>query len=196
MAFFEGVLLVVTGLATMGFGLFLFYALLPLLYFFFGFGVGHELSLLITSTPPGEIGLMNLIFAFGGGILFAAGAYFLEPFRRILIGVGLWSLLGGLIATALGLTGFLGVAIMFVAAVIGGTLTLRVFDAFIIVASALGGTGLAMDGAHQIFPSLIFFDRAVIVSGAVTPAIIWIVLSAIAMVWQFKHIERWKGKPG
>ena len=96
-----------------------------------------------------------------------------------------------LIASALGLTGFLGVIIMVVCAVIGAGITLAVFDAFIVVASSLGGTGLAMDGGHLIFQSLGFLDRTAIAQGAVTPLIIWIVGGAIAMGWQFMNIERW-----
>ncbi len=190
----NGVFLIVVGLATMGLGLFLFYAMLPLFYAFFGFGVGYELGLFLTSTPADEFSVFRLAFAGGGAVVFAAGAYFLEPFRRVLLGIGLGSLLGGLIANALGLTGFLGVVIMAIAAFIGAGIVLRVFDAFIIGATALGGAGLAMDGAHLVFRSLGILDRTTIVNGAVTPLIIWLVLGAIAIGWQFKNLEKWTKK--
>ena len=192
MILLHGALLIVSGVAIMTFGLYLFYLFLPLFYFFFGLGVGYELGSFLTSAPAGEMSLVKLIFACGGGVIFALGAYFLEPIRRILIGIGLGSLLGGLVANALGLAGVFGIVIMIIAAAIGAGLTLAVFDRFIIIASAFGGAGLALDGAHQFFRSLDIFDRATIVDGAVAPAVIWMILSAIAVVWQFMNIKRWR----
>ena len=192
MSLVNGIFLVLVGLGAMGFGLMLFYALLPLFYAFFGLGVGYWFGSLLTSSPEGEMSFIKLIFGLGGAILFAGGAYFFEPFRRILIGIGMGSLVGGLIASALGLTGFFGVAIMIVGAVIGAGLTLRVFDAFVVVSSAFGGAGLAMDGTHLIFRSLDLVDRTAISEGALAPLVVWLVAGAIAMGWQFTNIERWK----
>ena len=189
----NGISLILVGLAAMGFGLFLFYALLPLFYAFFGVGVGYWFGSLLTGAPPGETNLTKLLFAIGGGVLFAVSAYFLEPFRRILIGIGLGSLIGGLIASALGVTGFFGVVIMMVAAVIGAGITLAVFDTFIVVASAIGGAGLAMDGLYLIFKSIDILDRTAIANGALVPLIIWIVAGTVAMGWQFMNFERWTG---
>lgn len=196
MSIVNGILLTLVGLGAMGFGLMLFYALLPLFYAFFGLGVGYWLGSLLTSAPEGEMSFIKLLFGVGGAILFAGGAYFFEPFRRILIGIGLGSLLGGLIASALGLTGFLGVVIMVVGAFVGAGLTLKVFDAFIVVSSSFGGAGLAMDGMHLIFGSLDLFDRGAIGEGAAAPLIVWIVVGAIAMGWQFMNIERWAKRAG
>ena len=187
----NGILLIVVGIGAMGFGLMLFYALLPLFYAFFGVGVGYWLGAMLTGTPPGEMSFIKLLFALGGGALFAGGAYYFEPFRRILIGVGLGALVGGLIASALGLTGFFGVVIMAITAVIGAFVTLAVFDAFIVVASSIGGAGLVMDGIHLILPALDIFDRSAIAGGALAPLIIWVVAGAVAMGWQFSNIERW-----
>jgi len=191
MLILNGLLIVIVGLTTMSFGLFLFYALLPLFYALFGAGVGYELGTLVTSTPPGEMNFVKLMFVLVGGIAFAATAYFLEPVRRILIGLGLGSLLGGLVATAFGLTGLFGVIVMALAAAVGAGITLKMFDTFIVVASAIGGAGLALDGAHLVFRSLGIFDRATIADGAVMPLFLWIALSAVAMAWQFRNIERW-----
>jgi len=189
----NGIILILVGLGAMGFGLFLFYALLPLFYAFFGVGVGYWLGSLLTGAPEGELSIVKLVFAIGGGALFAGGAYFFEPLRRILIGIGLGSLIGGLIASAFGLTGFLGALFMIGGAVIGAGITLIVFDAFIIVASAVGGAGLAMDGLHLIFRSLDILDRAAIAEGASVPLLIWVIVVAIAMGWQIMNIERWTG---
>ena len=194
MTILNGLFLIVVGLGVMGFGLMLFYALLPLFYGFFGAGVGFWLGTLVTGTAPEQMSWIKLLFALGGVIVFAGGAYFFEPFRRILIGIGLGSLLGGLIASALGLTGFFGVVIMVVAAFIGAGITLAMFDTFIVVCSAFGGAGLAMDGGHLMFQSMNFLDRTTIAGGAYTPLVIWAVLGAIAMGWQFMNIARWTSK--
>ncbi len=192
----NGIALILVGLGVMGFGLFLFYALLPLFYAFFGVGVGYWFGSLLTGAPPGDANLVKLLFAIGGAVLFGGSAYFLEPFRRILVGIGLGSLVGGLIASAIGLTGFLGAVIMIAAGVVGALITLAVFDPYIIVASAFGGAGLAMDGLHLIFRSVGILDRTAIADGAMLPLVIWIVAGAVGMGWQFKNIARWTVSSG
>ena len=62
MVILNGILLLVVGLGAMGFGLMLFYALLPLFYAFFGVGVGYWLGSLLTSTPPGEMSFIKALF--------------------------------------------------------------------------------------------------------------------------------------
>jgi hypothetical protein len=192
----NGIALIFVGLGVMGFGLFLFYALLPLFYAFFGVGVGYWFGSLLTGAPPGDANLIKLLFAIGGAVLFGGSAYFLEPFRRILVGIGLGSLVGGMIASAIGLTGFLGTIIMIAAGVIGALITLAVFDPYIIVASAFGGAGLAMDGSHLIFRSFGILDRTEIADGAMLPLVIWIVAGTVGMGWQFKNIARWTVRTG
>jgi len=187
----NGIILAVAGFGAMGFGLFLFYVLLPLFYASFGAGVGYWLGSFLTSSPPGEMSMIKFIFVLGGAILFACSAYFLEPFRRVLIGIGLGSLIGGLIASALGLTGFPGAIIMVVGAILGTGITLALFDRFIIVASAIGGAGLVMDGVFLAFGSPSIFNRAGIAEFAIGPIVVWGVLAAIAIGWQLKNIERW-----
>jgi len=59
MMILDGVLLIVVGLARMGFGLFLFYAFLPLFYAFFGFGVGYSLGSYLASAIPGELSFIK-----------------------------------------------------------------------------------------------------------------------------------------
>ena len=191
MAFLNGIFLLIVGLGVMAFGLMIFYAMLPLFYAFFGFGVGYWLGSLLTSVAPGEFSLIKLFFACGGAVLFAFAAHVLEQYRRILVGIGLGSLLGGLIASALGLTGFFGVIIMVAAGVAGALMTLAVFDTFIIIMTALGGSGLVMDGLHLIMPSLNAFDRAAIGQGGFVPLMIWAALAAIAIGWQYSNIDRW-----
>ena len=194
MTLLNGILLVLAGLGAMGFGLMIFYALLPLFYAFFGYGVGYWLGSLLMNSPPGEASFIKFLFAVAGCFLFAAAAYFLEAYRRILIGIGLGSLFGGLIASALGLTGFFGFIIMILAGVGGAVITLAVFDPFIIVTSATGGAGLALDGAHLILPSVGIFDRMAISQGAIMPLVLWIVMAVIGLGWQFTNIDKWTGR--
>ena len=79
MDFLNGLFLIIAGLGVMAFGLMIFYAMLPLFYAFFGYGVGYWLGSLVTSVAPGEFSLVKLLFAIGGAILFALAAYLLEP---------------------------------------------------------------------------------------------------------------------
>ena len=193
MSIINGLLLILAGFGAMGFGLFLFYALLPLFYAFFGVGVGYWLVSLITGAGEGEMSLIKLVFGLGGAVLFAGVAHYLEPFRRILIGIGLGSLVGGLIASAIGLTGIVGTIIMVVGAVIGAGITLAVFDRFIIVASAFGGAGLVMDGLHLVFRNVGILDRT---EGGIMPLFIWVGVGVIAMGWQYLNIARWTRNAG
>lgn len=187
----NGIFLLIVGLGVMAFGLMIFYAILPLFYAFFGFGVGYWLGSLLTSVAPGEFSLTKSLFAFGGAIVFAFAAYALESYRRILVGIGMGSLFGGLIASALGLRGFFGVAIMVAAGVVGAMAILAVFDPFVIATTALGGAGLAMDGLHLILPWFGLVDRATIGQGGLVPFIIWMALGGLAIGWQYSNIERW-----
>ena len=189
----NGLLLILVGLGAMGFGLFLFYAFLPLFYAFFGVGVGYWLGSLLTGAGEGEMSLIKLLFGLGGGILFAGAAHFIEPFRRILVGIGLGSLIGGLIASALGLTGIVGSIIMFAGAVIGAGITLAIFDRFIIIASAFGGAGLAMDGLHLILRNVDMLDRT---DGGMIPLFIWIFVGTLAMSWQLMNLAKWAKNSG
>jgi hypothetical protein len=78
----------------MGFGSFLFYVFLPVFYAFFGIGVGYWMGTLLTGSGEVEMSLIKLLFGLGGGVLFAGAAHYTEPFRRILIGIGIGSLIG------------------------------------------------------------------------------------------------------
>lgn len=195
----DGIFLVLVGAMSAGVGLLLFYTLLPLFYAIFGIGAGYWLGGIATGAPAGEMSVVKTIFAIAGGALFAASAYFLEPYRRVLIGIGLGSLVGASVASALGLTGILGVVVVVVSAAIGTGITLAVFDIFVVIASAVGGAGLVVDGAHLLLPSAAILDRTTIVAnGALLPWVIWVGLAAIGMAWQFAHLQRWtpQGREG
>jgi hypothetical protein len=192
----DGIFLVLVGAMSAGVGLLLFYTLLPLFYAIFGIGAGYWLGVILTAAPAGEMSVIKTIFAIAGGTLFATFAYLLEPYRRALIGIGLGSLVGASVASALGLTGILGLVVVVVSAVIGIGLTLAVFDIFVVIASAVGGAGLMVDGAHLLLPSAAILDRTTIANGALLPWLIWIVLAAIGMAWQFAHLQRWTPQDG
>jgi hypothetical protein len=193
----DGILLVLVGAMSMGVGLLLFYTFLPLFYALFGLGAGYWLGGILTGAPAGEMSVIKTIFAMTGGALFATLAYLLEPYRRALIGIGLGALLGASVASALGLTGILGVVVVVLSAAIGTGITLAAFDIFIVIASATGGAGLVVDGAHLLLPSAAILDRTTIVAdGALLPWILWIALAGIGMAWQFAHLQRWTPQGG
>ena len=187
MSVLGAILLILAGLAIMAFGIFLFYAWLPFLYGLFGL----EIGLLLGRSITGDVGLVAILGIVGAVILFGA-AYFLEPYRRILLGLSMGALVGLSIASVLELDhfigGVLGVVLAVVGAAIGAIIVPRYFDAFVIVASAFGGAAMVMAGAHWLFPGVGLFDRA---TGGFLPALLTFVLSAVGIGWQFKNIAAW-----
>jgi hypothetical protein len=181
-------LLVLAGLAIMGFGIFLFYAWLPFLYGLFGL----EIGLLLGRWLTGGIGLVAIIFGIVSAVILFCAAYFLEPYRRILLGLSAGAMVGLSIAAVFGLDHFLGgvigVILAVVGAAIGAIIVPRYFDAFVIVSSAFAGAAMVLAGAHWLFPGVGLFDRA---AGCLMPALELFVLSVIGIAWQFKNIAAW-----
>ena len=108
-------LLVLAGLAIMGFGIFLFYAWLPFLYGLFEL----EIGLLLGRWLTGGIGLVAIIFGIVSAVILFCAAYFLEPYRRILLGLSAGAMVGLSIAAVFGLDHFLGGVIGVILAVVG-----------------------------------------------------------------------------
>jgi len=183
-----GILMIVTGFAIMSFGLFLFYAWLPLLYGMLGLDIG----LLLGRSLTGAVGTTAVVLGIACAIALAAASYFLEPFRRILLGVSGGILVGLSLAALLGLDGplggFFGTMLALVCGLIGGFVVPRYFDALIIAATAFGGAALVMTGAHLILPGVGLFDRA---AGGVFPALITLVLAVAGVTWQLSNITKW-----
>ena len=181
-------LLVLAGLAIMGFGIFLFYAWLPFLYGLFGL----EIGLLLGRWFTGGIGLVTIIFGIVSAVILFCAAYFLEPYRRILLGLSAGAMVGLSIAAVFGLDHFLGgvigVILAVVGAAIGAIIVPRYFDAFVILSSAFAGAAMVLAGAHWLFPGVGLFDRA---AGGLLPALELFVLSVIGIAWQFKNIVAW-----
>ena len=183
-----GLLMILTGLAIMAFGLFMFYACPPLLYAFVGFDVGLMLGRAFT----GDVGTTAIVLGIAGAFILGAASYILEPYRRILLGVSGGMLFGLSVAAAFGLDGwfggFFGRMLALVCAVVGAMLVPRFFDLFVIGASAISGAAMVMTGANHILPSVGFFDRA---AGGVLPAILTIVLAVAGVSWQRSNIAKW-----
>jgi predicted esterase len=99
-----GVLLILCGLAVMTFGLFLFYAWLPILYALFGFDIG----LLLGQWLSGEVGVFAFVLGVIGAVIFFSATYALEPYRRVLIGFSGGALLTLSLAYLLGLDHLIG----------------------------------------------------------------------------------------
>lgn len=183
-----GLLMLVTGLAIMAFGLFLFYAWLPLLYALIGLDIG----LLLGRTLTGEVGATAWVLGIIGAVLLGTASYWLEPYRRILLGVSIGLLFGFSVSAAFGLDGwfggFFGRILALVCGVIGGFLVPRFFDAFVIGTTAVTGAAMVMLGAHHILPGVGLFDRA---AGGVVPAVLTIVLALVGIGWQYSNIAKW-----
>jgi len=183
-----GLLTILTGLAIMAFGLFMFYAWLPLLYALIGFDVG----LLLGRAFTGDIGTAAIVLGIAGALVLGAASYILEPYRRILLGVSGGILFGLAVAAAFGLDGwlggFFGRILALVCGVVGGFLVPRFFDFFVIGTSAFSGAAMVMTGANHILPSVELFDRA---AGGLLPALLTAVLAVAGVSWQYSNIAKW-----
>jgi hypothetical protein len=184
------VLLILTGLAILSFGLFLFYAWLPLLYALVGFDIG----LLLGRSLTGDVGTTAIVLGLAGAIALGAASYFLEPYRRILLGVSGGVLVGLSLAAALDLDTMLGAVmarlLVLICGVLGGILVPRFFDAFIIGSSAFSGAVMSIIGANHLFPNLGLFDIA---TGGPLPTALAVVLTLLGVIWQSKNIAKWAG---
>lgn len=179
------ILLILCGIAIMGFGLLMFYAWLPLLYGLFGLEIGFLLGRWLT----GDVGVL----AFFLGIAFAAAAgaaaYYLEPYRRALVGF-----MGGvvLVLAILSIFGmdrviasFSAMILAMIGGVLGATIALRYFDVFLVVASAFGGAALIVTGAQLILPTPLE------PSGSILPALLTVILGTFGLRWQISNIASW-----
>ena len=184
MLFSFGMLLILCGLGIMGFGLFIFYAWLPLFYGLFGF----EIGLLLGKWLSSDIGLIAIILGIIGAIAAGSAAYFLEPYRRILLGYVGGALLTLSLASLLGLdrviNGFFGAVLAVGGGLIGATIASKFFDLFIIAASAFGGAILVVTGAQLLLPG----EPA---AGSFLPALLTAIITVIGIHWQLKNIATW-----
>lgn len=188
MSFLGGVLMIVTGLVLMAAGLFLFYAWLPFLYALVGFDIGALLGKWMT----GDVGVLAITLGVIGALVLGLSSYYLEPFRRILMGISSGVLIGFALANLFGFDGRMGavsgmlLAILF--GVVGASVVPRYFDLFVVVATAIGGAGLVMSGAHSIMPGVAIFDAT---SGGSISYLLSLALAVIGIVWQFSNVEKW-----
>ncbi|MET0193278.1 MAG: hypothetical protein ABW200_07875 [Hyphomicrobiaceae bacterium] len=187
MLFSFGVLLILCGLGIMGFGLFIFYAWLPLFYAL----VGFEIGVLLGKWLAGDVfGTLAIVLGIVGAIAAAGATYVLEPYRRILLGYWGGALVALSLASLLGLEkltgGFLGILLAVAGGVIGAMLTSRYFDLFVVVASAFGGATLMVAGAKALM-----LNMGWPAPGTLLPALITVVLSMIGVGWQMRNIAHW-----
>jgi hypothetical protein len=195
MPFVAGIVFVVTGLTVMLFGLYLFYAFLPLLFAFIGFDIGMLLGRWIT----GDIGLIAIVLGIVTAIILAFGSYSLEPYRRVLLGSSSGVLVGLSLAAGLGLDGwfggFLTAFLAFAGGLIGGILVLYFFDTFVVFSSAIGGASLAVAGAHLLLHGVGLVDHTGVKLiehiGGFWSSVLIMILAAVGIVWQLSKIPKW-----
>ena len=177
-------LLILCGIGIMGFGLLMFYAWLPLLYGLFGL----EIGLLLGRGLTGDVGAVAITLGIAAALAAASAAYFLEPYRRALVGF-----MGGvvLVLTVLSVLGLdrlisgLSVSVLSaIGGVLGATVALRYFDLFIVVASAFGGAALIVTGAQLLLPT------PTEPSGTVLPALVTTILGIFGLRWQLRTSPR------
>ena len=181
-----GILLMLGGLGILGYGLYLFYAWLPLLYALFGF----ESGLLLGWWLSGELALLAIALGIAGAIAGAGAAYVLEPYRRIIFGYVAGALLALSLAHMLNLdhlvNGVFGAILMIGGGLLGAAVVSRYFDLLIISASALGGATLVVSGAQLLLPTP--SDPA---HWSALPALVTVVLTVLGMRWQLSNLAHW-----
>lgn len=185
MMFSFGILLILCGLAIMGFGLLIFYAWLPLFYGLFGF----EIGLLLGKWLTGDIGVVAVTLGVVVAAIAAGAAYFLEEYRRLLLGFTGGVVIALALASVLGLDrlipGFSGVVLAMVGGVLGATVAMKYFDLFIVVASAVSGAALIVTGAQLLLPA------ASDPSGTVLPTLLTAILAVFGIRWQLNNLAAW-----
>lgn len=185
MLFSFAVLLILCGLAIMGFGLLIFYAWLPIFYGLFGFEIGFFIGTWMT----GNVGVVAITLGVAVALGAAAIAYFLEQYRRLLLGFTGGVVLILAIASVLGLdrliTGFSGVVLAIIGGVIGATVALKYFDLLIVASSAVGGAALIVTGVQLLLPT------ATEPSATVLPALITAIIAVFGIRWQLSNLASW-----
>ncbi|MBN9263386.1 MAG: hypothetical protein J0I75_02260 [Hyphomicrobium sp.] len=179
------ILLILCGLGIMGFGLLMFYAWLPLFYGLFGF----ELGILLGRWLMGEIGVVAITLGIALAVLAAGVAYYLEHYRRVLVGFTGGVVIVLAILSLLGLervmTGFAGIALAAIGGVLGATVALKYFDLFIVAASSFGGAALIITGVQLLLPTPA--DSI----GSFLPALLTVILGVFGLRWQLGNISTW-----
>jgi len=183
-SFTYGLLMIMAGFGILAFGLFLFYAWLPFLYGL----VGFEMGIMAGRALTGNVGAFSIGVGFACALALGAASYFLEPYRRILIGVSAGILFGLSVPGVFGLDGrlgsFLGAVLALGCGLVGGLLVPLFFDAFVIATTAVGGAAMVMIGAHHLFPGVAWLEPG---SGG----LIALALSVLGCVWQYRNIANW-----
>jgi hypothetical protein len=187
-----GALVIGAGLGLMAFGLFLFYTFLPLFYGIFGAALGYRLGMVIMGHTMKDAGLIEFILAIALAVAAALAAYYLEPFRRALGGI----LVGGLLGLTIGDTLQIGQVIHLIigtaGAIIGALLALWIYDTLIVIASALAGAAMVMDGTFLLLPGIALLDRNQIFwRQSWLPLVVWIAITAAGAAWQFANLRKW-----
>lgn len=188
MSLIGSLLMILTGLVIMAFGLFIFYAWLPLLYAIVGLDIGLMLGRWLT----GDVGAIAIVLGIAGAVLLGAASYFLEPYRRLLLGASAGVLFGLSMATAFNLDTVLGAflagILILLCGVAGAAFVARFFNAFVVGASAISGATMAVAGVHHLLPSLGLFDLA---SGDFLPRALTLLLAVLGVIWQAQNIGKW-----
>lgn len=190
MNFITGLLEIGIGVALLGFGLFLFYALRPLFYGLFGAALGLWIGHLISGNAAGDPGILGWALALGGAILFALISNYAAPFLRIFLGALMGASLGFGIAAALDWWTWVGWVLALLGALAFAIALPLAFDPLIVLASIISGASLIMNGAF-LATGIQWFNTS---AGGAMSLILWLALVGVGFFWQFSNIKRWVNK--
>ncbi len=190
MAISLAILLILCGLGIMGFGLLIFYAWLPLFYGLFGF----ELGLLLGRWLTGDIGAVAVTLGIAIAALAFGLAYYLEHYRRALVGFTGGVVLVLAVLSLLGLervmSGFSGIVLALIGGVVGATVALKYFDLFIVASSSFGGAALIITGAQLLLPT-----QTVEQFSGFLPTLLTVILGVFGLRWQLSNLATWAPPP-
>ncbi|HRE47458.1 MAG TPA: hypothetical protein PLD47_07010 [Aggregatilineales bacterium] len=188
MTFLVGVLLVALGAGVLGFGIYLYYAFLPLFYGFLGAGIGFWLSQALGISSDILAAIVIIAVAVG----FAAAAQYLEPYRRILVGVSVGMGIALSVGTALGVSQFV-LLIFAIAGGVGGAMVVAsLYNELVIAASAMTGAAMIIDGLFLILGlnGMFFYRYNLLGRGAFLTLILWIALTVGGIYWQLNNVTK------
>ena len=191
MSLLGGMLMVLAGLAILSFGLFLFYAWLPLLY---GLDRPRDRPAVGQMADGHRLSYCHHPWNWRCGTSRVVILRLSSHIDALLLGIsgGVLILIGLSIAALFGLDGwlggFFGLVLAAVCGVIGGIIVPYFFNAFIVAASAVGGASMVMAGTHLILPNVGLFDHA---GGGLLPRLLALLLAVVGMGWQLSNIAKW-----
>lgn len=186
MSTFTSIIVLLIGIAELGFGIYLFYMFLPFWYGLFGATLGVALSQTFFDQSTWFTSILSWAIILGLAITLAVASYVLEPYRRYLLGGIIGAILGLALAGMFVVGGFWAFLFAVLGAILFGFLTYWIFDPMIIVVSSLAGAAMIMDSVF-IMTHWSIVNRY---ENAPMTVLLWGLLVVVGIAWQSSSVFR------